>query len=105
MKTKMKKYPLLVSMIVSCVLIVASLFILGFFGMNLGTSLGGGSQFEITMPKDVSQTSYVQKVKNAVSDEGFNVETTFFVYNFLFSLVFSIALEIDLIKSNLEVTK
>ena len=45
MKTA-KKYPLLISIIVSCVLVVASLFILGFFGINLGTSLAGGSQFE-----------------------------------------------------------
>ena len=77
MKTKMKKYPLLLSMVISCTLIIASLFILGFFGMNLGTSLGGGSQFEITMPNNVSQTSFVEKVKDAVSDEGFKVETTF----------------------------
>ena len=66
MKTA-KKYPLLISIIVSCVLVVASLFILGFFGMNLGTSLTGGSQFEITLSNDADTKEYTEKVKEVVS--------------------------------------
>lgn len=82
MKTKMKKYPMLVCMIVSCVLIVASLFILGFFGMNLGSSLGGGSQFKITMSSDASSKDYAKVVKETVSAHGYTVETTFVEDNY-----------------------
>lgn len=77
MKTTVKKYPLLISAIVSCVLVVASLFILGFFGMNLGTSLGGGSQFEITLSNDANSKEYVKAVKEVVSDNGYIVDTSF----------------------------
>ena len=66
MKMKLKKYPLLISTIVSCVIIIASLFILGFFGLRLGTSFGGGSQFEINMPNGVSSTEYVSGVSDTL---------------------------------------
>lgn len=77
MKIKAKKYPLLICMIISCVVVVTSLFILGFFGMNLGVSLGGGSQFEITMPSDANSVEYVEKVKVAVSGKDYRVDSTF----------------------------
>lgn len=77
MKINAKKYPLLICMIISCVVVVASLFILGFFGMNLGTTLGGGSQFEITMPADANSVEYVEKVKTAVSKNDYKVDSTF----------------------------
>ena len=77
MKTNVKKYPLLISAIVSCVIVVASLFILGFFGMKLGTSLGGGSQFEITLAGDVNTKEYVSAVKEVVSENGYTVDTAF----------------------------
>ena len=75
MKIKMKKYPLFVCMIISCVIIVASLFILGFFGLNLGTSLGGGSQLEITMADGVSSSEYSKITKNAIKENGYTVDS------------------------------
>ena len=68
MKLKMKKYPLLISMIVSCVIIIASLFILGFFGLKLGTSLGGGSQFEVNIANNASSKHYVNEIKDVLAD-------------------------------------
>lgn len=76
MKTA-KKYPLLISIIVSCVLVVASLFILGFFGINLGTSLAGGSQFEITLSNDADTKEYTAKIKEVVSNKGYIVDSAF----------------------------
>lgn len=64
MKFMQKKYPLLVSTIVSCVIIVVSLFILGFFGLKLGVSLGGGSRMEVS----IQQTSTVKDTKEKVTE-------------------------------------
>ncbi len=77
MKKPIKKFPLLISLIVSCVLIVTSLFIFGFFGMNFGPSIGGASQFEITMPNDANSKEYVKKVKDAVSSNGYSVDSCY----------------------------
>ena len=68
MKTKLKKYPLLISSIVSCVIIIASLFILGFFGLRLGTSFGGGSQFEINVANGASSSEYIADVKDVLKN-------------------------------------
>ena len=75
--TSTKKYPLLISAIVSCVLVVVSLFILGFFGMKLGTSLGGGSQFEVVISNDANTKEYVKDIKAAVADHGYRVDSSF----------------------------
>ena len=77
MKTSTKKYPLLICMIISCAIVIASLFILGFFGMNLGTSLGGGSEFSVTMSQEADQTKYVTTVKQVVADSGLMVDSAF----------------------------
>lgn len=77
MKTKVKKYPLLISLIVSCVLVVTSLFILGFFGMNLGTSLGGGSQMEIIISDDADANKCVEKIKKCFSVNDYTVDSAF----------------------------
>lgn len=77
MKTKLKKYPLLVSLIVSCVIVVASLFILGFFGMNTGTSLGGGSQFEIRLANDANTVETIATVKSEIRKQGLVMESSF----------------------------
>lgn len=77
MKTNTKKYPLLISAIVSCVIVVVSLFILGFFGMKLGTSLGGGSQFEVVISNDANTKEYVKDIKSVVADNGYRVDTSF----------------------------
>ena len=76
MKTN-KKYPLLISAIISCALVVVSLFILGFFGMNLGTSLGGGSQFEVVISNDANTKEYVKNIKSVVSEHGYTVDSSF----------------------------
>ncbi len=74
---KLNRYPLLISMIVSSVIIIISLFILGFFGMRLGTSLAGCSQFEITLDGNPSTTEYVKTIKNVVSANGHYVDSAF----------------------------
>lgn len=75
MKMKLKKYPLLVSMIISCVIIIASLFVLGFAGMKLGTSLGGGSSFELIIPNDTKQSKVVSDVKSVLSNNGLSFDS------------------------------
>ena len=74
---KTKKYPLLISLIISCVIVVTSLFIMGFFGMNIGTSLAGGSQFEIRIDSNVDAKKYIADVKTVLSDKGLTADTTF----------------------------
>lgn len=76
-KLKIKKYPLLVSLIVSCVIVITSLFILGFFGMNIGTSLAGGSQFEVRIDSNVNAEKYISDIKDVLSDKGLKADTTF----------------------------
>ena len=76
MKAKMKKYPLLISMIVSCAIIIASLFILGFFGLKLGTSLGGGSQFEVKIPVGESTKEYVSEIKSVLKDNDLSFDSS-----------------------------
>ena len=76
MKKTIKKYPLLICMILSCVLVVTSLFILGFFGMNLGTSLGGGSQFEVVLPNDANASESVKHVKGVLKVNGFTMDSS-----------------------------
>ena len=76
-KINMKKYPFLISLIVSCVIIVTSLFIMGFFGMNIGTSLAGGSQFEVRIDSDANAEKYISDIKSVLSDNGITADTTF----------------------------
>lgn len=76
MKLFNKKYPLLVSMIISFVIIIASLFVLGFAGMNMGTSLGGGSQFEVNVPNGVNTKEYVSKIKSTLKDNGYTFDSS-----------------------------
>lgn len=74
-KVKTKKYPLLICMIISCLIIVASLFILGFFGMKLGVSLGGGSQIEIVLQEGASSKDYINKTNSVLSKYGLKVDS------------------------------
>lgn len=74
---KTKKYPLFISLIISCVLVVASLFIMGFFGLKLGTSLGGGSQFEVVLPNDASQTEFVGKIDKVLDNYDLSIDTSY----------------------------
>ncbi len=61
MKRQFKKYPLLISLIVSAVIIVASLFVIGFKGLNFDTTFVGGSQIEIVLADDAD----AQDISNA----------------------------------------
>lgn len=73
---KTKKYPLLISAIISFVIIVASLFVLGFAGMNLGTSLGGGSEFEVNVASNASAKDYVSKIKAEIKKNGYTFDSS-----------------------------
>ena len=79
MKKNLKKYPLLVSLIISCVLVVASIFVVAFCGLKLNPSLGGGSQFELSISDSANAKNYVQSIKtvlreNNISYDSFTVE-------------------------------
>jgi preprotein translocase subunit SecF len=76
-KLTLKKYPLLISLIVSCVIVVVSLFILGFCGMKTGTSLAGGTQFEVTISTDADTKTYVSDIKTIVRQNGLDVDSAF----------------------------
>lgn len=65
MFNKLKKYPVLITTIVSCSIIVVSLFILGFFGLRLGVSYGNGTQVEVTVADETKVNDYNSKI-NAV---------------------------------------
>ena len=77
MKTKMKKYPILASTIVSCLIIIVSLFILGFFGMKLGVSLGGGTQIEVTMKENGNKSNYISNIGTVLDKYGYSVDSFF----------------------------
>ena len=79
MKKTLKKYPLLICLIVSCVIVVASIFVLAFCGLKLSPSLGGGSQFEIAIADEADQKTCVQDIKNVLKSnkiqyDSFSVE-------------------------------
>lgn len=76
MKKQFKKYPLLICLIVSAVLIITSLFIVGFFGVNLGVDLGGGSQIEIVLSDDASSKDYIQKTNQVLHKFGYSVDSS-----------------------------
>lgn len=84
MKTKLpKKYPLLISLIVSCVIVVVSIFILGFFGFRAGVSLVGGNQFEVVVSNDANTKNYVTDIKSVVRANGYDVDSAFVEDKFL----------------------
>lgn len=68
-KLTIKKYPLLISLIVSCVIVVGSIFVLAFCGLRLSPSLGGGSQFEVIISDKANEKSCVQRIKDTLKDE------------------------------------
>ena len=68
MKKVQRKYPLLISLIISCVVVVASIIVLALCGMRLSTSLGGGSQFEIVIADTVDTKTHVQEIKKVLKE-------------------------------------
>jgi len=77
MALKIKKYPLLISTIISCVIIIASLFVLGFKGINLGVSLGGGTQIEVSMKDGILTSTYTDKVSDVLKNYDMSIDTNF----------------------------
>ncbi len=77
MKFMQKKYPLLVSTIVSCVIIVVSLFILGFFGLKLSVSLGGGSRMEVNLEQNAIVKEAKDKVGEVLSKHHISIDSSF----------------------------
>lgn len=72
-----KKYPLLISVIVSCLLIVASVFILGFFGLKLGVALGGGTRFEVQLESADKVKQCQSTVKDVLKKHHLLVDSSF----------------------------
>lgn len=68
-KLTMKKYPLLISLIISCVIVIGSIFVLAFCGLRLSPSLGGGSQFEVIVSDKLDTKTGVQKIKDVLDDK------------------------------------
>ena len=75
MKNTHKKYPLLISLIISCVIVVASIFVLAFCGMRLSPSLGGGSQIEIAIADNVDAKTCVQDIKNVLKEQNIQYDS------------------------------
>ena len=75
MKKVQKKYPLLVSLIISCVVVVASIIVLALCGMRLSTSLGGGSQFEIVIADSVDTKTHVQEIKKVLKENNIQYDS------------------------------
>ena len=72
---KFKKYPLFVSLIISFVIVLASIFVLAFCGLKLSTSLGGGSQMELAISDNAETKTYVQNIKDVMSSKGLAVDS------------------------------
>ena len=75
MKKQMKKYPFLVSLIISFVIVVASIFVAAFGGIKLNPSLGGGSQFEISISDKSDAKSCVQGIKDVLKEKGVSYDS------------------------------
>ena len=75
MKNSQKKYPLLVSLIISCAIVVASIFVLAFCGMRLSPSLGGGSQMEIAIADDVEVKTTIQNLKKELAENNIQYDS------------------------------
>ena len=77
MLKKLNKYPILITTIVSCAIIVMSLFILGFFGLRLGVSYGNGTQVEVTLADETKVNEYSSKISEVLSDYDLCVDAKF----------------------------
>lgn len=81
--TKLKKYPVLITAIISCAIIVVSLFILGFFGMRLDVGLGGGQQIEVAMANENERSKYYSKISVVLDKYGYKISSDFVEDKFL----------------------
>lgn len=76
MKKTMKKFPLLICLIVSCAIVIASLFVSGFCGIKLAPSLGGGSQFEVAIADTADAKTCVKSIKEVLGDNQLTLESS-----------------------------
>ena len=72
-----KKFPLLISVILSCLIIIVSLFILGFFGLKLGVTLGGGTRFEVQLESTEKIGEYKSSIKDVLSKHHLLIDSSF----------------------------
>ena len=75
MKKPIKKYPFLISLIISFAIVVASIFVVAFCGLKLNPSLGGGSQFEISIADNVDAKGSIQKIKEVLDDNNITYDS------------------------------
>ena len=73
MKCNFKKYPLLVCLIVSAVIIVASLFVTGFAGLKFDSTIVGGSQVEVVLPDDANTQDYANDARIICQQTGLSL--------------------------------
>lgn len=76
MKKTMKKFPLLICLIVSCAIVIASLFVAGFGGIKIAPSLGGGSQFEVAVHDTTDTKTAVKSIKTALAECELSLDST-----------------------------
>ena len=75
MKKTIKKFPLLICLIVSCAIVVASLFVAGFCGVKIAPSLGGGSQFEVAIHDITDTKAAVKSIKTALAENDLSLDS------------------------------
>lgn len=73
---KFKKYPLLICMIISAVIIVASLFVIGFTGLKFDTTITGGSQIEVVLPEDANSQEFANNARVICKHTGLSLYHT-----------------------------
>ena len=73
----LKKYPLLVCLIVSFVIIIASALVVGLCGVNVGSSLGGGSQMEIVISDEANAGEYATTIKGILAKNKVGLDSCF----------------------------
>ena len=76
MKFNFKKYPLLICFIASMVIIVASLFVIGFAGINFDTTIVGVSQVEVVLPDDADTQVYSNSARVICKQQGLSLYST-----------------------------
>ena len=72
-----KKSFLMLSLIVSFVIIITAAIFSLTLGINLGTDIAGGTQFEIGIEGSVASNKELQAVKNVLKDNGLTYESIF----------------------------
>ena len=79
----LKKYPLLICLIVSFVIIISSALVVGLCGVNVGSSLGGGSQMEIVISDEANAGEYATTIKGILAKNKIGLDSCFTEDKFL----------------------